>query len=160
MEAMALDLVQAASTAELAGIRELFLEYAAFLGVSLHFQDFEGEVERLPGKYAPPGGSLLLAREGEVAAGCGAFRPLEGDICEMKRMYVRPAFRGQGLGRRLARQLIAEAVAAGYASMRLDTIPAKLPQASTLYASLGFVEIPAYYDNPIPGVAYFEFQLR
>ncbi|HEX6512706.1 MAG TPA: GNAT family N-acetyltransferase [Chloroflexota bacterium] len=157
---MALRVIQATAAEDLAAIRELFLEYAAFLGVSLCFQDFDGEVERLPGNYAPPAGSLLLARDGDVPAGCGAFRPLAQGVCEMKRLYVRPSFRGTGLGRGLAAQLIAEAKTAGYASMRLDTIPAKLPEATALYRTLGFVEIPAYYDNPIPGVAYFELKLR
>ena len=157
---MALEMVHATSAEDLAGIRVLFLEYAAFLGVSLNFQDFEGEIEGLPGKYAPPTGSLLLVREGDKPAGCGAFRQLTEDICEMKRLYVRPEFRGRGLGRKLATQLIAEAMAAGYSSMRLDTIPAKLPEATSLYGRLGFVEIPAYYENPIPGVVYFELKLR
>ena len=160
METMALEMVHATSAEDLAGIRVLFLEYAAFLGVSLNFQDFEGEIEGLPGKYAPPTGSLLLVREGDKPAGCGAFRRLAEDICEMKRLYVRPEFRGRGLGRKLATQLIAEAMAAGYSSMRLDTIPAKLPEATSLYGRLGFVEIPAYYENPIPGVVYFELKLR
>jgi len=155
---MALDIVQATSE-DLAGIRVLFLEYATFLGVSLNFQDFDSEIEGLPGKYAPPTGSLLLAREADTPAGCGAFRPLAEAMCEMKRLYVRPEFRGRGLGRKLATQLIAEAMAAGYSGMRLDTIPAKLPEATRLYVKLGFVEIPAYYENPIPGVTYFELKL-
>lgn len=157
---MALEVVHAASAEDLASIRALFLEYAEFLGVSLCFQDFEGELEALPGQYAPPAGSLLLAREGQTPAGCGAFRPLAEDVCEMKRLYVRPEFRGRGLGRQLAEQLITEGTSAGYGRMRLDTIPARLPEASSLYASFGFIEIPAYYDNPIPGVAYFELDLR
>mgnify|MGYP001413982402 CR=1 FL=1 len=157
---MALEIVQSTSAEDLAGIRVLFLEYAESLGVSLNFQDFDGEVEGLPGKYAAPAGSLLLAREGDMLAGCGAFRPLAEDMCEMKRLYVRPAFRRRGLGRTLATRLIAEARAAGYSSMRLDTLPAKLPEATGLYIRLGFVEIPAYYENPIPGVAYFELKLN
>lgn len=159
MAAVPLEIVQATTPDNIAGARKLILEYAEFLGESLRFQDFDREIEELPGKYAPPAGSLLVAREGEEPAGCGAFRPLETGICEMKRVYVRPAFRGRHLGIRLVKQLIAEATLAGYARMRLDTIPAKLPEATSLYRGLGFVEIPAYYENPIRGVVYFELRL-
>lgn len=144
---------------DVARARELFEEYAAGLGFSLCFQDFDQELATLPGKYAPPAGRLLLACCDDAVAGCGALRPLKPGICEMKRLYVRPAFRGRHLGRRLAETLMAEAKVIGYASMRLDTIPQKMAEAERLYRGLGFREIPAYYDNPREGVRYFELRL-
>ena len=150
----------AESPEDMAHVQGLFEEYAAWLGFSLCFQDFDQELATLPGKYAPPGGRLLLARWGDAVAGCGALRPLEPGICEMKRVYVRPAFRGQGLGRRLAERLIAEAKVIGYVSMRLDTIPQKMAEAERLYLALGFREIPAYYDNPREGARYYELRLN
>jgi GNAT superfamily N-acetyltransferase len=152
MQSVAINVAK--SPAEIARVRELFEEYAASLGFSLCFQGFDQEMATLPGKYAPPAGRLLLARFGEDVAGCGALRPLESGICEMKRMYVRPAFRGQGLGHRLAEQLIVEAKVIGYAAMRLDTIPEKMAEAERLYRTLGFCEIPAYYDNSRKDIRY------
>jgi GNAT superfamily N-acetyltransferase len=152
-------IAEAVAGDELALVRELFEEYAAWLGFSLAFQGFDAELAGLPGAYAPPAGRLLLARCDGAAAGCGGLRPLGGGACEMKRLYVRPAFRGRALGRLLAQRLVGEAAATGYARMLLDTIPARMAGADRLYRSLGFREIPAYYDNPVRGVRYMGLEL-
>lgn len=136
-------------------VRELFREYQAFLGVDLCFQDFERELASLPGSYAPPAGAIVLATANDAVAGCVGLRPLPNGACEMKRMYVRPAFRGSGLGRALAEAVVAAAVDAGYRSMRLDTLDT-LHAAIDLYRSMGFVPIEPYYHNPLPGVLYLE----
>lgn len=136
-------------------VRELFREYQAFLGVDLCFQDFERELASLPGSYAPPAGALLLAMANDAVAGCVGLRPLSDGACEMKRMYVRPAFRGLGLGRALADAVVAAAVEAGYRSMRLDTLET-LHTAIDMYRSMGFAPIEPYYHNPLPGVLYLE----
>jgi GNAT superfamily N-acetyltransferase len=141
----------------LPAVRALFEEYAAGLGVDLAFQDFEHELEDLPGDYAPPGGRLLLALAPEPA-GCVGLRPYEPGVCEMKRLYVRPAYRRTGLGRRLAEAVIAAGREAGYDRMRLDTLPT-MQGARALYRSLGFVEIDAYRFNPVHGTTYFELAL-
>ena len=137
----------------------LFREYAAFLGVDLSFQGFEEELGRLPGKYAPPGGTLLIASEGKTVAGCVALRALGDGVCEMKRLFVRPSFRGAGLGRLLAREVIEVARTLGYSLMRLDTLD-RLTDAMRLYESLGFRRTEPYYENPLHGVVYWELDLK
>ena len=137
----------------------LFRAYAEWLALDLCFQGFEEEVAGLPGCYAPPAGRLLLAKTAGEAAGCVGLRPLAPDICEMKRLWVEPGFGGRGLGRALAEASIAAARTIGYRCMRLDTFPERMPAAQHLYRSLGFVEIPPYYHNPLPGVVMLELQL-
>ena len=139
-------------------VRALFLEYAAWLKVDLCFQGFEQELAGLPGKYAPPRGCLLLASVDGAPAGCIALRPLESGIGEVKRLYVRPEFRGRGIAKKLAAELVAAARAIGYARLRLDTLEF-MRDAAALYRSLGFVEIAPYYDNPLQGAVYMELKL-
>ncbi len=141
-------------------VRELFLEYASGLGFDLCFQSFEQELAGLPGDYAFPAGILLLALADDQPAGCVALRKLEDDVCEMKRLYVRPQFRGSGLGVELVHWAIESAKAMGYAKMRLDTVATVMQKAIDLYRRLGFIEIAAYRENPIPGALYMELDLR
>lgn len=143
---------------EIEAIRKLFLEYAHSLDFSLCFQGFDRELESLPGEYAPPGGILLLARAGGELAGCVALRRLAENVCEMKRLYVRPAFRRAGVGRALVQAVLSEAVRKSYKTMRLDTVPA-MQSAITLYRSMGFREIAAYRENPVPGALFMEIAL-
>ena len=139
-------------------IRMLFREYADWLGVDLCFQSFEQELKSLPGRYALPGGRLYIAREDGKAAGCVALRPLDGGNCEMKRLYVRPEFRGTGMGEALVRRIIQDAAAIGYRRMVLDTLITMQP-AIRLYQKLGFMVIEPYYDNPIEGTVYLGMDL-
>jgi GNAT superfamily N-acetyltransferase len=146
----------------LAATREIFREYAQSLQVDLCFQNFDGELAHLPGDYDTPSGALLLAFVDNQLAGCGALRPLanadNGNSCEMKRLFVRPAFRRFGLGRVIAQALLDEAQRAGYSEVLLDTLD-DMEAARELYASLGFEEIPPYYYNPIPGAHYLRAML-
>lgn len=143
---------------DLGVVRELFREYAASLGVDLAFQGFDAELAGLPGKYAPPAGRLLLAWHDAVPLGCVALRPLAAGGCEMKRLYVRPQARGDGLGRQLAERICNEARAAGYARICLDTLPA-MAAAQSLYSRLGFVPVEPYVFNPIPGARFLALEL-
>ena len=154
-----LSLAQAEAPPQIAQARELFLEYAQSLGFSLCFQNFDQELAGLPGDYAPPDGRLLLAEcEGQLAA-CVALHRLEDGICEMKRLYLRPQFRGRGLGRVLANRIIAEARQIGYQRMRLDTVEPVMKDAVAMYRKIGFQDIAPYRANPIAGAIYMELQL-
>ena len=155
------ELVYIESGPELEEIRALFLEYARSLDFNLCFQSFDKELLELPGRYAPPEGRLILCRVNGTAAGCIAVKPLrEAGLCEMKRLFVRPEFRGKGIGLKLATRLIEDASQIGYRAMRLDTIAGKMDSAIAMYRGLGFREIPPYYDNPVPNAAFFELTLR
>lgn len=140
-------------------IRLLFREYIAALGFHLDFQDVEREMAELPGRYAPPDGRILIAEMDGEAAGCVAMKRLGVGICEMKRFYVRPAYRGLGIGLLLAEAVIAEARAAGYEQMRLDTVPS-MQSAIRIYESLGFKDTEPYVFNPVEGVRYLALRLR
>jgi ribosomal protein S18 acetylase RimI-like enzyme len=143
---------------QLAQARALFKEYAAELGVDLSFQGFPAELENLPGPYAPPKGRLFLAMEEAEAGGCVALRPLKNGVCEMKRLYVRPAFRGRGLGRLLTEKTIFAARATGYELMRLDTL-AHMQPAIRLYEGVGFVRREPYYETPLANTVFMELRL-
>jgi ribosomal protein S18 acetylase RimI-like enzyme len=147
------------SAYEMEPVRVLFREYADSLGFDLCFQNFEQELADLPGRYAPPSGCLLLATVGDEPAGCVALKELADGVCEMKRLYVRSRYRGTGLGRTLAEQIIREARNLSYQAMRLDTIPSAMGRAVALYRSLGFRDIPPYCPNPIPGALFMELTL-
>ncbi len=151
-------IVPADRPAALTLVRTLFEEYAASLEIDLGFQDFAAELAGLPGAYAPPAGRLLLGFDGDRPAGCVAVRPLDPRIAELKRLYVRPAYRGAGWGRQLSERAIEEARSAGYQRIRLDTLPS-MAGARRLYAALGFQPIPPYRHNPVPGTAFLELRL-
>lgn len=149
----------AESPAEISQVRELFLEYAKSLGFSLCFQGFDQELAGLPGDYAPPDGRLLLAEvEGQIA-GCAALHKITDAVCEMKRLYLRPGFRGKGAGRALAEAILAEARSIGYERIRLDTVEPVMKDAVAMYRRFGFKEIAPYRENPMPGTLYMELIL-
>jgi putative acetyltransferase len=156
--------IQVKSNEDVLNARRLFEEYAAWLGIDLCFQNFDKELAELPGGYAPPDGRLFLATQNNQIAGCVALRKIDSEkvgdaIAEMKRLYVRPQFRGQGLGRSLTEAVIEAARAIGYRRIRLDTLPGKMDHAIAMYHSLGFKNIAAYYNNPVPDAAFMELQL-
>jgi ribosomal protein S18 acetylase RimI-like enzyme len=156
--AASLTVLHATSSEQFEETRGLFKEYASSLGVDLCFQDFEHELKQLPGEYSEPNGCILVAYRDSVLVGCVALRPLTSEICEMKRMYVRPTFRGQGIGRILAQDVIKEARRRGYRKLRLDSLPT-MREAQALYRSLGFTEISPYRPNPIQGAMFMELEL-
>lgn len=139
--------------------KELFIEYANSLNFSLCFQGFDEELAGLPGEYSPPSGRLILACDDGKLAGCVALHRIDDNVCEMKRLYLRPEFRKKGIGRRLANTIIEIALEIGYAKMRLDTVPS-MKEAILLYHSLGFAEIGSYRPNPVPGAIFMEMELE
>jgi putative acetyltransferase len=151
-------IAEALEGADIAACKGLFDEYRSSLGVSLDFQDFERELATLPGAYARPRGRLLIARVVGQPAGCAALRPLDADVAEMKRLFVRPDYRGMGLGRTLAECAIDEARALGYRSLVLDTLP-EMHAAHGLYIDLGFREVARYNDNPVEGARFLSLEL-
>lgn len=155
-----MNVIQAKSKKEIQDARTLLEEYAAWLEVSLCFQNFDQELAGLPGDYAPPAGRLLLAFEDDQLVGCIALRELRASTCEMKRLFLRPEFRGRGLGRALVERIIEEARQIGYKQMCLDTLPGSMDQAIALYSSIGFKEIEPYYNNPVAGAKFMELRLE
>jgi len=153
------NIAQAQSPEDIDRARALFEEYAAWLGINLCFQNFEKELAEFPGEYVPPTGRLFLAFDGDQISGCVAMRGLGDGACEIKRLYVRPEFRGKGLGRELTQTVINAARKMGYKRMRLDTLPGKMDTAIAMYRSLGFREIGAYYHNPVAGATFMELSL-
>ena len=153
------EIVRAHSFEDIENARSLFKEYAAWLEIDLCFQNFEKELSELPGDYAPPDGRLLLAFVNKALAGCIALRKISEGVCEMKRLFVRPDFRGKSLGRKLVEAIITEARHIGYRRMRLDSLPPKMGDAIALYRSMRFTEIEPYYQNPVPGAIFMELDL-
>lgn len=151
-------LIQASSPELVATARNLFREYAQVIATDLEYQGFAAELAALPAPYVPPNGALLIARAGADIAGCVALRPLDAHTGEMKRLYVRPAYRGLGLGRRLVEAVIDAAHEAGYSELRLDTLPS-MASAQALYRQLGFVEIPPYNETHLPGTRFYALRL-
>ena len=143
---------------DIPAIRDIFREYEEYLNIDLCFQNFEDELSNLPGDYNAPSGAIFIALVDDSLAGCVALRPMDRTTCEMKRLYVKPDFRGLGLGRKLAVAIMDKAVEIGYCKMRLDTLD-RLKEAMKLYSSLGFRKIKSYYHNPLKGVVYWELKL-
>jgi GNAT superfamily N-acetyltransferase len=154
-----LNIFEANSDHDIEQARRLFKEYESGLGISLCFQNFDNELKNLPGDYAPPDGRLFLATENDQLAGCIALRKLTPGICEMKRLFVRPEYRGTGLGRLLTARIIDEARKLGYTKMRLDTLPGRMDKAIALYRSIGFVEIAPYYTHAVEDAIFMELDL-
>jgi ribosomal protein S18 acetylase RimI-like enzyme len=154
-----IEIREALDSSSIAAVRDLLRDYQEALGVDLGFQGFETELDTLPGDYASPRGRLLLALAGDVVAGCVAMRPLADGQCEMKRLYVVPRFRAEGVGRRLAERVIAEARSLGYRRMCLDTLPT-MADAQRMYERLGFRDIPSYRHNPIAGTRFLGLDLE
>jgi putative acetyltransferase len=152
-------IVEAVSSADYAVGRALFEEYARALDVDLCFQDFAAELDRLSVMYAPPAGALLLARAGSAVVGCAGLRKMRDDICEMKRLYVRPEFRGRHLGRQMAEEIAQRARELGYRTLVLDTL-GTMEAAQRLYVSMGFQPVTSYYVNPLPNVKYYSLDLK
>lgn len=157
---MVMNLIQARTSEDIETARQLFREYSDWLQINLCFQNFEQELAHLPGDYAPPQGRLLLAYDDSELVGCVALRRIAEGVCEMKRLFLREASRGRGLGRALIEAIIQEARRLGYERMRLDTLPPKMNDAIALYRRYGFKEIAPYYDNPVPGAIFMELELR
>ena len=156
---MGITIRQASGISDMESVRILFTAYAQSLPVDLAYQGFDLELATLPGKYAPPAGTLLLALDGaNNAVGCVGVRPMDNGTCEMKRLYVGPPGRGTGAGRKLAEAAIAAARNMGYREMRLDTLPS-MAAAQGLYASLGFVRIELYYETPVEGTVFMSLSL-
>ena len=151
-------IVPVTSQEQISVVRELFIEYAHSLNVSLCFENLDKEVNELPGIYAPPHGALLIAEDGAKIAGCVALKKVDDLTCEMKRLYVRPEFRGKGVGKELTMSIRKKAREIGYEQMRLDTLPS-MKEAIALYRSLGFIEIPPYRDLPVPGTLFMRITL-
>jgi len=153
------EIAEATNPGDVAAVRALLLEYQASLDVDLAFQGFAGEVFALPGAYAPPSGRLLLAKLDGAPCGCIALQAIDYATCEMKRLYVRPACRGRGIGRLLIARLLDEARAIGYRTICLDTLPS-MTRAAAMYEQLGFTEIPPYRHNPVPGTRFMSLSLE
>ena len=153
-----IEIVPASSKDHLNEAEELFREYADWLDLEMCYRNIDKEIAELPGAYGPPGGNLLLAYVDGETAGCAGVRKWKGDVCEMKRLYVRPRFRGTGIGRKLAEMIIEEARRIGYRLMRLDTLP-QMNEAIELYKSLGFKQIEKYRTSPTDDSQYFELAL-
>lgn len=152
------DFITAVTEEDYREARALLREYEAEIEVDLCFQGFQEELETLERVYGPPGGILFLLRQEERTAGCVALKDLGGGVCEMKRLFLRPGFRGEGLGRRCAERIVQAAREMGYGTMRLDTLPA-MRAAIALYRSMGFTEIPRYTENPLEGALFMELRL-
>jgi GNAT superfamily N-acetyltransferase len=153
-----IDIIEAKTPKHIDQVRLLFREYEEWLNVDLCFQDFEQELADLPGKYAAPSGCIFLAFENDRAAGCVAVRPIEHDLCEMKRLFIRPEFRNKGLGNTLVKMIIEKAKDIGYRQMRLDTLNT-LEGAMHLYEKFGFKQIEPYYHNPLQGTIFWELEI-